>query len=465
MPVRLMSKILPKSSSSQGAHSPVTPDPDRELNYTQSTFEPYQDVDAGELSDQATLAFYKTNILRKLQQDYNELFTNLVEEVKAQKYDISQESRSRIECQISIARSNEFSQLDLMASTTSALRYSSYRRCGKAQESNDTASHTIIRDHDNLQATCVAPAQTIKSDMDNTDPKSDPFELIQRSQTQERQSLMVITPNTRCLCPYKYCKRSQGRGFSQPCDLAQHMRQVHTEVPANDERDNQPSKSFLPKLPPWPEDVVSNNTPSVSASARPAASKVREHQSTPSTKSSEPPTDLASQRARLGQYTKSHTLPTVGRSGGGVRGAYDTIGVAKTQPPPKPDGSKQQKSKPRLMLRNDCPVIDYSSRSTYARDDANDVRYFSRFAGGFRLDSPRGTSHRPYQPQKPVVSTRPAKGTGQSKRTTAGRQSLSICLMSGEPAVKQSGHDRGGPLGGKPTVPDLLALWTTVRDI
>ena len=55
--------------------------------------ESHQNLGLGVLSDQATLASYKINVLRKLQQDYNELFTSLVEEVRAQKYDIDRESR------------------------------------------------------------------------------------------------------------------------------------------------------------------------------------------------------------------------------------------------------------------------------------------------------------------------------------------------------------------------------------
>ena len=367
--------------------------------------ESHQNLGLGVLSDQATLASYKINVLRKLQQDYNELFTSLVEEVRAQKYDIDRESRSRIECQIGIARSNELSQLDLMASTTSALQYSSYRQHGKAQEPSNSVSQTIVRDHDILQATCVAPAQMIKSDRDDADQKSDASELIQSSQILEAQSVtsqddsVVMTSSTWCLCPHEHCKRSQGRGFSHPNYLAQHMRQVHGEVPVSGERDNQRTKRFLPKLPPLAEDAKSDNTPSVSALARPVASEVREHQPTLCLKISDPPTDSASQRARLGRYTKNHTLPTFGSSGGG-RGAYDTTSIPKPKPRPKSDSSKQQKHKSHAIVRHGAPIIHNS--------------YPSR-----------------------------------SSELTAGK----------------SCYNNGGPLGHKPTVPNLLALWTTVRDM
>ena len=379
--------------------------------------EPHQNVGVGALSDQAALASYKINVLRKLQQDYKELFTSLVEEVRAPKYDIDRESRSRIECQIGIARSNELSQLDLIASTTSALRYSSYRQYGKAQESSDFVSHTVVRDHDILQATCVAPAQMIKSDTDDADQKSDAFELVQHSQILEAQSVtsqddsVVMTSSTWCLCPHEHCKRSQGRGFSQPNYLAQHMRQVHSEVPVSDERDNQRIKSFLPKLPPSAEDAKSDNTPSVLALARPVASKAREHQSTLWTKISDPPTDSASQRARLGRYTKNHTLPTF-------------------------------------------------------RESRRGSAYYPTFpsAGALLPSSPRGTSRGAYGDRRPVVVHNDPAGKDRRTKGAAGTGSLKFS-MSGEPMVKQSCHNKGGPLGRKPTVSDLLALWTTIRDI
>ena len=345
-----------------------------------------------------------------------------------------------------------------MASTTSALRYSSYRQYGKAQESSDSVSHTIVTDHDILQATCVAPAQMIKSDTNDADQKSDAFELIQRSQILEVQSVtsqddsVVTTSSTWCLCPHEHCKRSQVRGFSQPSYLAQHMRQVHSEVPVSDERDNQRTKSFLPRLPPSAEDAKSDNTPSVLALARPVAFKAREHQSTLWTKINDPPTDSASQRARLGRYTKNHTLPTFWKTGG--RAAYDTTGVAKPHPP-STDNSKQQKYISQAIIRNKASFNHNSCQS-------NDARYFPS-ASVLLPSSPRGTSRGAYGARKSIVSTLLADGIGRSKMA-AGTRSLNIC-MSGEPTVKQSCHNKGGPLGRKPTVPDLLALWTTIRDI
>ena len=345
-PINLTSNVLPMLFGNRGAHSPVTPDPNREPSRTQLMSEPHQNAGLGVLPDQATLASYKIDVLRKLQQDYNELFTSLVDEVRAQKYDINRESRSRIEYQIGIARSNELSQLDLMASTTSALRYSSDRQHGKAQEPSNSVSQTIVRDHDILQTTCVAPAQMIRSDRDDADQKSDASKPIQRSQILEAQSVtsqddsVVMTSSTWCLCPHKHCKRSEGRGFSQLNHLAEHMRQVHREVPVSDERDNQRTKRFLPKLPPLADYSKSDNTPSVSALAKPVTSKVREHQSTQWMKISDPPTDSASQRVRLGRYnTKNHTLPTFGGSGVGC-GAYDIAGVQKPKISHKPYGQK-----------------------------------------------------------------------------------------------------------------------------
>ena len=134
MPVKLKSEVSPTSSGNQGAHSSVTADFNGEPSCTQLMSEAHQNMGVRALSDQASLASCKIDVLRKMQQDYNELFTSLVEEVRAQKYDIDRESRSRIECQIGIARSNELSQLDLMASTRSILRYSSNRQYGKAQK-------------------------------------------------------------------------------------------------------------------------------------------------------------------------------------------------------------------------------------------------------------------------------------------------------------------------------------------
>ena len=271
----LTSNISLTSSGNRGAHSPVTPDPNREPSRTQLMSEPHQNVGLGVLSDQATLASHKIDVLRQLQQDYNELFTSLVEEVRAQKYDISRESRSRIESQIGIARSNELSQLDLMASTMSALQYSSDRQHGKAKKPDNPVSQTIVRDHDILQATCVAPAQMIRSDRDDADQKSDASELIQRSPILEAQSVtsqddsVVMTSSTWYLCPHRHCKRSQGRGFSQSNHLAQHMRQVHSEVPVSDERDNKQTKRFLPQLPPLAEDAKSDKTRTASALSTP----------------------------------------------------------------------------------------------------------------------------------------------------------------------------------------------------
>ena len=296
-----------------------------------------------------------------------------------------------------------------MASTTSALQYSSYRQHGKAQEPSNSVSQTIVRDHDILQATCVAPAQTIKSDRDDADQKSDASELIQSSQILEAQSFasqddsVVMTSSTWCLCPHEHCKCSQGRGFSQPNYLAQHMRQVHSEVPVSDGRDNQRTKRFLPKLPPLAEDAKSDNTPSVSALARPVASKVREHQSTLCMKISDPPTDSASQRARLGRYTKNHTLPTFGSSMSG-RGAYDIAGPPKPRPPPRSENSRQQKHESHAIVRHGAPMI-----------------------------------HNSYD----------ARSSSRSAELTTGK----------------SCYNNGGPLGHKPTVPNLLALWTTVRDM
>ena len=399
--------------------------------------ESHQNLGLGVLSDQATLASYKINVLRKLQQDYNELFTSLVQEVRAQKYDIDRESRSRIECQIGIARSNELSQLDLMASTTSALQYSSYRQNVKAQEPSNSVSQTIVSDHDILQATCVAPAQMIKSDRDDADQKSDASELIQSSQILETQSVtsqddsVVMTSSTFYLCPHKHCKRSQGRGFSQPNYLAQHMRQVHSEVPVSDERDNQRTKRFLPKLPPLAEDAKSDNTPSVSALVRPVASKVGEHQSTLGMKISDPPTDSASQRARLGRYMKNHNLPTFGSSGGG-RGAYDTTGLPKPKSPPKSDSSKQPKHDSHAIVRHGAPII----------------------YGLYRRSGRSGNAQ-----GEPSWGAHGARSSRRSGELMAEKRS------SDDGWCSKSCYNNGGPLGRKPTVPNLLALWTTVRDI
>ena len=48
--------------------------------------EPHQNAGLGVLSDQVTKSslLQDKSLLRKLQQDYNELFTNLAEEVRAQ---------------------------------------------------------------------------------------------------------------------------------------------------------------------------------------------------------------------------------------------------------------------------------------------------------------------------------------------------------------------------------------------
>ena len=456
-PINLTSNVLPTLFGNRSAHSPVTPDPYRRPSRTQLMSEPQQNAGLGVLSDQATLASYKINVLRKLQQDYNELFTSLVDEVRAQKYDIDRESRSRIECQIGIARSNELGQLDLMASTMSALQYSSDRQHGKAQEPSKSVSQTFVRDHDILQATRVAPAQMIKSDRDDADHKSDASELTQRSQILEAQSVtsqddsVVMKSSTWCLCPHKHCKRSQGRGFSQPNHLAQHMRQVHSEVPVSDERDNQQTKRFLPQLPPLAEDAKSDRTPSVSALSthKPQShsrctdeTRTAEHTSTVTatsdgtslpdldegdevigedqidylppqaditlhhilepptpphivqqafwfadqsdvaskawTKISDPPTNSASQRARLGRYnTKNHNPPSFGGGGEGC-GAYDTNGVPRPNPPPKPDSSKQRKHEP--------PAIIHDASFSHDPYRSGDTRYFKNagFGGVYR---------------------------------------------------------------------------------
>ena len=177
--------------------------------------------------------------------------------------------------------------------------------------------------------------------------KSDASDLTQRSQILEAQSVtspdessVVTTPsNTWCQCPHIHCKRrSQARGFSQqPNHLVQHMRHVYSEeVPiSSDERDNERTTRFLPKSPPLAEDAKSENTPSVSALARPVASRAW-------TKISDPPTDSASQRAGLGRYnTKNHTFPAFRGSRGG-RGAYDIASVQKPKISQKPDDSKEQ---------------------------------------------------------------------------------------------------------------------------
>ena len=605
--------------------------------------EPHQNAGLGVQSDQATLASYKINVLLKLQQDYNELFTSLVEEVRAQKYDINRESRSRIECQIGIARSNELSQLDLMASTTSAVQYSSDRQHGKAQEPSNSVSQTIVRDHDILQTTCVAPAQMVKSDRDDADQKSDASELIQRSQILEAQSVtsqddsLVMTSSTWCLCPhttagkstpesqqtsntsfresenhrdenkqaqqgddsfywnsgpsssevdrdhsqlgsptatpresimeskssgttstivplehkalptqstslspvppvpygasalgfsgpsdweyfgdyeaediddeelYKHCKRSQGRGFSQPHHLAQHMRQVHSEVPVSDERDNQRIKRFLPNLPDY---AKSDNTPSISASARPVACKVREHQSTLWTKISDPPTDSASQRARLGRYnTKNHTLPTFGGGFAGGRAAYEVAGVPRPKPPPKSDGPKLQNSES-LALTHDAsfnhnPDRNGDTRHCWRRGSSGVTAHDEKMASMTLKQSPY---YRPEAWDEQKGEYTDIKGPsliGALTESTALQQSITLNIPStplnfdaqshatrsfsilGAPGARissrstpladvtariktatdaRSCHNQGGPVGRKPTIPDLLALWTTVRD-
>lgn len=445
MPVKFTSKVSPKSSGNRGPHSPATPDPDREPRYTQPMSEPHQNVGVGTLSDQATLASYKINVLRKLQQDYNELFASLVEEVRAQKYDIDRESRSRIECQIGIARSNELSQLDLMASTTSILRYSSSIQYEKAQESRHSVSHTIVRDHDIRQATCVVPAQMTKSDTDDAGQKSDAFKLTQRSKIQEAQGVrrqddfVATTSSTWYLCPHKHCKRSQGIGFPQSKYLAQHMRQVHSEVPVSDERDNQRRENLLLQLPPSAEDAKSDNTPSVLGLARPVVSKAQEHQSTLWTKISDPPVDSASRRARLGRYTTNHTLPTFGTAGG--RGAYDIISSVPRPRPPPIDISKEQKHKSQASIHNGA------SLNRNSRQGINDKKHFPS-ASASPPKSLRAIPQGAHMAQKPNVSSLLAGGTSRAQRMGGGRN-----------------LDKEGPPGRKPTVSDLLALWTTIRDV
>ncbi len=168
-PVKLTSKVSPTSSDNPGAQHSFNLDPNREPSWTQLMSEPHQIVGVGALSDQTNLASYKMTVLRNLQQDYNDLFLNLIDEVRAQKYDIDQASRSRIESQIAISRSNELSHLDLMASTTSALRYPSYKQNVEAQRASDFVSHTVVNNIASQQSACTAPAHIVKSDTDNAD--------------------------------------------------------------------------------------------------------------------------------------------------------------------------------------------------------------------------------------------------------------------------------------------------------
>jgi len=168
-PVKLTSKVSPTSSDNPGAQHSFNLDPNREPSWTQLMSEPHQIVGVGALSDQTNLASYKMTVLRNLQQDYNDLFLNLIDEVRAQKYDIDQASRSRIESQIAISRSNELSHLDLMASTTSALRYPSYKQNVEAQRSSDSVSHTVVNNIASQQSAYTTPAYIVKSDTDNAD--------------------------------------------------------------------------------------------------------------------------------------------------------------------------------------------------------------------------------------------------------------------------------------------------------
>ncbi len=169
-PVKLVSKVSPTSSDIPGAQHSFNLDPNREPSWTQLMSEPHQNVGVGALSDQTNLASYKMTVLRNLQQDYNDLFLNLINEVRAQRYDIDQASRSRIESQIAISRSNELSHLDLMASTTSALRYPSYKQNAQAH----------------LQSTSTAPAHIVKSDTDNADRGPNNSPPRKRTRTTDR---------------------------------------------------------------------------------------------------------------------------------------------------------------------------------------------------------------------------------------------------------------------------------------
>ena len=78
----------------------------------QSMLQWYMGEDGGASLDGTSTGNGKEITLQQLLRYYNQLFSNLVEEVKAKKYGIAQ-SRSRIENQISIARSNELSLLEL----------------------------------------------------------------------------------------------------------------------------------------------------------------------------------------------------------------------------------------------------------------------------------------------------------------------------------------------------------------
>lgn len=478
-----MSKVSPTLSINPGAQHSFNPHPNREPSCTQLMSESHQNLGEGALSDQTNLASYKMTVLRNLQQDYNDLFKSLIEEVRAQKYDIDKGSRSRIESQIGISRSNELSHLDLMASTTSALRFPSYRQNAKAEESNDSISHTVVRDHDILQATCTTPAHIVNSDTNAADRERDDFQLIQRSRIPDAESVtsqddsVVMESSTGCLCPHKSCKRSQGEGFSHPSHLAQHMRQVHSEVPVIDMWDTKRTKLFFPRLPLPAKNANFDDTRSVPRLARPLATEARERHATRWTKIIDPPTDSESQRARLGRYTKYHNPPGLGHAGG--RGAYDVAGPAKP-PPPKPRDSTNQKSK---RQRHTCEAIVLNDASSNQDEDTNMAGSYKPSSSVLPSASRQETSEKAQDAQKRSFST-PSSVSYMATMCAAPTRELRLCssayslpsppkieILPGfqsvfglQPQVGFYSNDE--PLVSqrpKSTISDLLALWTTIQ--